>query len=343
MALPLSHERFLEAERALWQQGFLLRNEIGSGGFAVVHEVQARKYEGVTNFVVKIVDRSVEDDALMDSFAAEVSALSVLLHPNVIQFFNFFHSESFLYIVLEHCPGGSVRDLIVRQGPIPFPQLQPFASQLVSALHFCHGKNIAHRDIKPSNILIDKYGRAKLADFGLALLIIRCEFISSHVGSLAYIAPELIRGQPFDPLRTDIWALGVTFYEMATGMLPWESGNTEGMKEEIIEGRFASPPNVPDDFVQAIAQMLNVDPQMRPTPADLAKMEVFQECPWEFTPMAKRRGSAIRGMTGMALRQTKRSSTVRLLGRKRSPHSTFVSVPGFAHGVDKNMDSIPED
>jgi serine/threonine protein kinase len=259
----------------------------------------------------------------MDSFAAEVSALSLLAHPNVIQFFNFFRSDSFLYIVLEHCPGGSIRDLIVRRGPIPESQLRRFAAEIVTALHFCHLHNIAHRDIKPSNILIDKYGRAKLADFGLAMLIVKRELVNSHVGSLAYIAPELARGEPSDPMCTDIWSLGVTFYEMATGVLPWES------VEAIFERRFVIPGNVPPDFAAAIERMLVVDPTKRSTIRELVKIEVFQELPRHSFVGGQAMKSGARGVTVMPSRSSPKCTIMRRRGRMRGASSTFALTPSI--------------
>jgi serine/threonine protein kinase len=276
MLASLPAESVREAERALYQHGFLLKEQLGGGGSAWVYEVQSRKYPESQRFALKIIDWSLENPTNIDSFTAEVSALQVLAHPNVIRLFDSFRSDHFLYLILEHCPG-SMRMVIDRQGAIPSAQLRRYALDLASALRYCHRQNIAHRDIKPSNILIDKYGRAKLADFGLAMLSVHQNQVSSQAGSLVYLAPEVLLGRPFNPMRTDIWSFGVTLFEMATSALPWHSQDYEGTREEIIAGTFTMPRTVPDDVAAAILKMLVVDPAERVTAADLVDLEMFHE------------------------------------------------------------------
>jgi serine/threonine protein kinase len=273
----LTDDQLSEIRTVLYRRGFILGHQIGSGGFSCVLEVQSRLYPENPSFAVKIINRSIENEAVLESFSAEVRALGSLAHPNVIQFFSHFHSDTFLYLVLEYCPGGSMTSLIAKWGVIPVASLRKYATALVSAVNFCHTHKIAHRDIKPGNMLIDKYDRVKLADFGLAMLIVRTELIDNFCGSLVYSPPELLAKRPFDPMAADIWSLGVSLFEMATGVLPWISRDEQELKEEIITGSFAMPESVSSDLADAIQKMIVVDPRVRATADELSRMPVFQE------------------------------------------------------------------
>jgi serine/threonine protein kinase len=275
--MRLSGPQLSEVDRVLYRKGFTLGEDLGGGGYASVYSVESHKYRDAPRFALKLIDRSLEDESLMESFTAEIAALEVLVHPNVIQFYDFFRSDSFLYLVLEYCPGGSMKDIVEAHGAIAIPTFRKYAAELVAALHYCHNQKVAHRDIKSSNILIDRYGRAKLADFGLAVLMARQELIESYCGSLAYLAPEILLKQPFDPMAADIWGLGVTLYEMVMGVLPWASKDIERTKEDIINARFVMPTVLPRDIAAALDSMLVGDPGKRVTAEALVKMSAFQD------------------------------------------------------------------
>ena len=132
--------------------------------------------------------------------------------------FFFDNTLSSLYIFLEYCNWGSLQDLVDRKGPIKPPLLDLYYFQILNALSYCHEKNIAHRDIKPSNILLDSYGRIKLADFGLSRKLEKGEIIHSYGGSRQYMPPEVICRNQVDPFLANIWSLGITFYVMALSM-----------------------------------------------------------------------------------------------------------------------------
>jgi serine/threonine protein kinase len=274
--MNITPSQLVEVDRTLYRQGFTRGEEIGGGGCAVVYEIRSHKYRENSSFALKLVNRTLEDEDIIESFTAEANALSRIAHPNVIQFFSFFKSPSFLYLVLEFCPGGSMQTVIERYGAVPTAQLARYGGEVVSALRYCHGMQIAHRDIKPSNILIDKYNRAKLADFGLAMLTVHKELVEKYCGSLSYVAPEIIQKHPFDALAADIWSLGVTLFEMTTGKLPWESLDIENLKDEIIKGSFQIPAGMPVDFAAAIQRMIVIDPSERATADELAALPVFQ-------------------------------------------------------------------
>ncbi|OHS94573.1 Aurora kinase C [Tritrichomonas foetus] len=275
MLIKRQEELLMEARKNLYHHGFELDAPIGDGGFATVYLVKSRQYH--ENFAVKLIDLEVDEtQTLPESFRAEISALINLYHPNVIKIFDHFCSETLLYIVLEYCPGGSISDLYKKHGCIRPPVLYELCQQIISALMFCHQRGIAHRDVKPSNILLDKYGRAKLADFGLAMHFNKSQLSKMFGGSLAYLAPEILKKNPFNPMKADVWALGVTFYEMATGQLPFQSDTPEGILKEIKTNRIAGLTNFPTPFLNALRLMLCVNPANRITIDEVAMLPVFQ-------------------------------------------------------------------
>jgi serine/threonine protein kinase len=265
-----------ELRKILYQNGFIIQHQIGGGGTAVVYSVESWKFGGL--YAVKLFQLSTFQDAsILDSFTAEVNALSHLSHPNVIKFFSYFRSPSYLYLVLEYCARGSVKDVLKRFGPISAGSLVSVALDLIRALEYCHSRNVAHRDIKPGNILIDEYDHYKFADFGLATKLAERSLISEFGGSLAYMAPEVLEHRPFDPLPADIWSLGVTFFEMAVGRSPWMCEDTAELKSVIIRGKFTIPDNVDGRFADALRKMIVVDPTGRATAAQLQGLDVFTQ------------------------------------------------------------------
>jgi serine/threonine protein kinase len=146
---------------------------------------------------------------------------------------------------------------------------------MVDALRFCHAHGIAHRDIKPSNILFDHYGRAKLADFGLAIPavgIVRKQF----GGSIYYDAPEILSMTPYEPLAVDIWSLGVTFLTMLQGVHAWRSDSFAQLKARIVSGDYEVGDRVPAPIRSLIARMIVVSPADRLNIEDITADPYFR-------------------------------------------------------------------
>lgn len=157
---------------------YIFLKRIGHGGSAHCYLVESLKFQTKTYFVAKVIPIS---ETL--SISAENTALIDLNHPNIIRFYDRFKFQNMYIFILEYCEKGSLAEAIIPDVGIKSTQCDPFdnqprnldafnnyAYQIVDALYFCHSKKWAHRDIKPSNVLIDRYGRMKLADFGLSIL-----------------------------------------------------------------------------------------------------------------------------------------------------------------------------
>lgn len=276
-----------EARKTLYQHGYEDLKPIGDGGFATIYKVTSRQYQ--QDFAVKLIDFSLDDSSsLPASFQAEITALTKLDHPNVIKIFNYFTSETILYIILEYCSGGSLKDLINKSGFIKQQVVIELSQQIIRALSFCHTKGIAHRDVKPANILIDRYGRAKLADFGLAQHFNKSQRISIFGGSLPYLAPEILQQRPYDPKRADVWALGITFYEMAAGCLPYNETCPEKLLELIKTQIMIPPSHFTSSFTDMIKRMLEFHSHDRIKLDDLIKLPIFRSPSQTFSRRASK-------------------------------------------------------
>jgi hypothetical protein len=175
---------------------------------------------------VKILPPSSGDDpAFAERFTREAQALARLNHPNIVQVHDFGRTEDHFYFIMEYVDGVNLRALI-RDGQLKPEEALKIVPQICEALQFAHDEGIVHRDIKPENILIDKKGRVKIADFGLAKLLghaaddLSLTGTGQLMGTLGYMAPEQLQQAHSVDHRADIYSLGVVFYEMLTGQLP---------------------------------------------------------------------------------------------------------------------------
>ncbi|OHS99423.1 hypothetical protein TRFO_34096 [Tritrichomonas foetus] len=150
-------------KNTLKEHDYIHIRPIGKGGFSTVHLVLSTRYQ--EQFVCK-----VSEGTKSTASEKEIKTLLNLAHPHIINMYEYFYdqSNSYLFIILEYCPGGSLDDVIKANGPLQPKQLYEYCRQTISALSYCHNRGIAHRDIKPANILLDKNGRIQLADFGLS-------------------------------------------------------------------------------------------------------------------------------------------------------------------------------
>ena len=262
-----------EIDTTLLNHGYERLDSVGKGNYASVYKVRSFKYNEI--FCVKVMrvpegDKAKEASRIR-SYGHEINSLMQLSHPNIINFYDHFTSDHCFYIVLEYCPNGSLKDWIDRErqgGDV----LQDMMRQLLGALACCHEQRICHRDIKPQNVLIDKYGHLKLADFGLAAILATKS--SEKVGSLPYMAPEAFDARArVDPYACDVWSMGVTFFQMATGFLPWTGTVKQMIVAEIRSGDVPYPIEMEKSLQSLLKRMLDTDPSRRAKAAELLTSE----------------------------------------------------------------------
>ncbi len=240
---------------------------LGKGGMAAVY--RARQLNIRREVAIKVIksDLTESPDFVM-RFEREAETIASLRHPHILKLFDYGQEGEVIYLVMELVSGGSLSDLI-RQGPLPIDTTSRLLDQIASALDYAHKRGIIHRDLKPQNILLDEEGNAVLTDFGIAKLLRETTALtqSGHaMGTPSYMAPEQWRGRAIDA-RTDIYALGVTVFEMLTGRLPFIADTPFSMMHQHI---YEPPPpvrqlnaGVPPGVEQVIDRGLAKEPEQR--------------------------------------------------------------------------------
>ncbi|MDP9425468.1 MAG: protein kinase [Actinomycetota bacterium] len=199
---------------------------LGSGGMAKVYlahdEVLGR------DVALKVLrEQYAENDEFVERFRREAQAAASLSHPNIVATYDRGRSEDgSYYIVMEYVPGGTLKDRILRDGPMDPDRAARVAAQIASALDAAHERGVIHRDVKPQNVLLTASGDAKVADFGIARAASESSLSGTSVilGTVSYMSPEQVMGKVAGP-RSDLYSLGVVLHEMLTGRVPFEAEN----------------------------------------------------------------------------------------------------------------------
>jgi serine/threonine protein kinase len=229
--------------------------------------------------VVKVVRPGlVDDDHTLKGLAAEVALLERLGHPVLVRSFGASLGGPRPHVVLEHLEGPRLSSLLRRYGPLPAEQLLPLGVQLCAAAHYLASEDVVHLDIKPSNIIMG--APARLIDLSVARTLEQCGRLAAPVGTDAYMAPEQCvpsDGVPVGP-PADVWGIGVTLYEAATGRRPFPKGDPDAADPALRRPQltFGPPPSepLPPPMAATILACLESDPRRRPAPAAvLAELE----------------------------------------------------------------------
>ena len=334
-----------EVDKLLRARGYELDQKLGQGGFAVVYKVMSQKFPGYV-FVAKVMHFDSSDHGRVEAFDNEIGALCRMDHPNVIKIYDHFIEGTYYFQILEYCERGSLKDMMNGR-ELPIKQLRRYMQGVVRGLVECHRKGMVHNDIKPANILVDGNDRAKLADFGLSKLYKDREGDSEVgfiKGSLPFIAPEMLcrtyAHPTVDRFKTDVWALGITLFQLGTGRLPW-TGHTRGeMLEEIKQGAVTLPIWLENTLKQTIKAIL-VPADRRPSIEDVELLPFFGDSMMSFqtggsidmsdqsdrtegTPSPKRRLKRIRNTRSQA------DLIFKALPGKWGSGSRLLSSPTFA-------------
>jgi tRNA A-37 threonylcarbamoyl transferase component Bud32 len=197
---------------------------VGQGGMGAVYKARQPKLDRLV--AVKVLPPEVaRDPAFAERFTREARSLARLNHANIVTIYDFGESDGLYYFTMEFVDGKTVRELL-HAGALAASQALQVVPQVCDALQYAHDEGIVHRDIKPENILLDRKGRVKIADFGLAKIVglspTYLTLTASHevMGTLYYMAPEQMTRSHTVDHRADLYSLGVVFYEMLTGELP---------------------------------------------------------------------------------------------------------------------------
>jgi len=213
--------------------------------------------------------RYANDEEFVKRFKKEAQSAAALSHPNIVSVYDRGELEGGThYITMEYVPGGTLKDRIRKEGPLPPREAVAVALQVARAIHAAHQSALIHRDIKPQNILLTESGDAKVADFGIARAANATTTTSQNLilGTAQYMSPEQAKGKPVSP-KSDLYSLGVVLYEMLTGELPYNTANPVKGPAEAANGRTRSPrevdPTIPEGITAVTLRLLDEDPAKR--------------------------------------------------------------------------------
>jgi serine/threonine-protein kinase len=234
---------------------------------AVVYRAQDTLLERLV--AVKLLHpQFVGDPEFLERFRREARAAARLSHPNIVSIYDVGDDAGTPFIVMELVEGGNLKDRIRQAAPLPDAEIRSIGATLASTLDYAHRRGIIHRDVKPQNVLLGEDGRPRLTDFGIAQAMASSGLTRTGavMGSVHYIAPELVRGRTALP-QSDVYSLGVVLYEMATGRVPFQGETDLSVAVAHVEETAASPralnPRLAPDLEATILRALAKAPDQR--------------------------------------------------------------------------------
>jgi len=255
---------------------YRIREKLGGGGMGVVYKAEDAAL-GRSVALKFLPDEFSRDPRKLERFRREAWAASSLNHPNICTIYEIGEHEGRLFIAMELVEGQTLAEKL-KAGPLPIEEATDISRQIGEALEEAHEHNIVHRDLKPANVMVTPKGRVKILDFGLAKLVRPVEpdapteeialktQVGTVMGTVPYMAPEQLRGEPVDT-RADLYALGGVLYEMATGQRPFPETQTNRLIADILT-TLPRPPRelnsqVPAELETVVLKALTKEPSGR--------------------------------------------------------------------------------
>lgn len=271
---------------------YLLGDTVGEGTYGkvkrAVHQLTGREV------AVKIVDKIHAPTVIR-----EIDTLSNLRHPHIAQIYEVLTTETKIYIVTELARGGEAFDYITNEGKLDESLAKRWFAQLVSAIGYCHKQDFVHRDLKLENILLNSHTgqNIKLIDFGFTTKISgenmskaafadykqldreikQKKLLDTCCGSVAYAAPEMLRGEKYSGEQSDIWSLGVILYTLVCGYLPFDDDSERVVLQKILKLELNIPEFLSAEAKDLIASLLKLDPKDRLTMDEIALHPWFNQ------------------------------------------------------------------
>src|SRR5512132_3601518 len=204
-------------------------------------------------------------------FIREAQAAGILNHPAIVTVHDIGHDDpsGMNFIAMEYVEGQNLKEMLAQGRPLSFDEIGDITAQVAEALDFAHSKGIVHRDVKPANIILLEGNRAKITDFGIAKIAsggANLTTTGQFLGTPNYMAPEQIKGAPVDG-RTDIFSLGICFYELLTRRKPFGGDSLTSISYKIVHEPFPPlheiNPQIPEGYEEIVGHALAKDPARR--------------------------------------------------------------------------------
>jgi serine/threonine protein kinase len=247
---------------------------LGEGGMGIVYRAWDMVLER-TVALKMIHRRHTPNEISFRRFLAEAQILAKLEHPNIVQVYDLLEHEESWFIVMQYVEGMTLANVIEREAPMPYRRVSPICKQILAALSYAHRAGVIHRDIKPGNVILAREGAVKVADFGLAKYQHHPALTASTgtAGTLYYMSPEQVKNLANVDPRSDLYATGMTMYEMLTGRTPFLPASPPvDIMNAILEQQFPSPSrlfsSVPEPLSKIVMKALAKAPAQRHQNAD---------------------------------------------------------------------------
>ncbi|WP_143319137.1 Stk1 family PASTA domain-containing Ser/Thr kinase [Clostridium sp. HBUAS56010] len=247
------------------QDRYEILEQIGSGGMSYVFKALCHKLNRPV--AIKLLKSEFSSDSgFVSKFKMEAQAAARLSHPNIVNIYDVVDEGSLHYIVMELIEGITLKNYISKKGCLDTKEAIGVAMQVAQGIAAAHEQGIIHRDIKPQNIIIARDGKVKVADFGIARAASSQTLSATAVGSVHYISPEQARGG-YSDVRSDVYSLGITMYEMVAGRVPFQGDNTVTVALAHLETPITPPSyyneDIPVGFENIILKSTEKKPEYR--------------------------------------------------------------------------------
>jgi len=257
---------------------YRVTGRLGSGGMADVYCAQDLQL-GRSVALKLLHPRFAQDEEFVERFRREASSAAGLQHPNIVSVYDRGEWNGTSYIAMEHVPGRTLKELVLREGPLEPNRAIDLVQQILRAARFAHRRGIIHRDLKPQNVMVAEADvaqigpTAKVTDFGIARAVGGSDMTQtgSIMGTAQYLSPEQAQGAAVDA-RSDLYAIGVILYELLTGRVPFEGDSAVAVALKQVHERPVPPsalnPAVPPALDRVVLRALEKDPARRFADAD---------------------------------------------------------------------------
>lgn len=235
---------------------YIVSRKLGEGGMSDVYLATDTLLQ--REVAIKILRKELSNDPVnLLRFQREANAASKLNHPNIVEIFDVGEEDGRHYIVMEVVRGKTLKELILARGTLDVKESMLIMRQVIAAVAHAHTHNIIHRDIKPQNILVKDDGSVKIADFGIAMAMDATQLtqVDSVMGSVHYMAPECARGESAS-VQSDVYALGVVFYELLSGQVPFAAEVSVQVALKHMQADFPSVRATNSNIPQSIENVI---------------------------------------------------------------------------------------
>ena len=270
-----NEKKFFKNEFTKKVADYIIGEQIGVGTFSKVtkgiHIITGEKV------AIKILDKSkINDEIDIKHITREIEILKSISHENIAQLYESISTSHNFYLVMEYIDGGDLGEYIAKNISLSERMACHFFRQLISAIEYLNDMGITHRDLKPENILLDSsHNNIKVIDFGLSNYCANSELLKSACGSPCFASPEMLSGNSYQGVTTDLWSAGIVLYSMLVGTLPFDDQELNSLYEHIKIGTFYIPSSLSLECIGFLKQILQVNPNKRISIEEIKKHSWF--------------------------------------------------------------------